>query len=365
MTIHAHINQDNLNSIDQDLATNSTVEHSKLGVGATVTSGETVLLRNTDSTVTVLKIVKDNAASFAAALRVESNATVSAINSQHTGVGAIIGHAFTSTASTSDCVRVFNDGSGNSVKILKSNATTSGTCLDLETINTSNSDTTLKVKTAGTGAAATFEGGSVGVGVTTPAASLLLDLVSTTQSFGPPSMTTTQRNAISSPLDRSLIYNSTTNSLNLRAASNWVAVSTTSVIKTQYFKLEITNNLSDGFDVARISTSGVFNASFIVPDDFTSLTSLLLIGYPDSGAAGASKDIDLTSNYGGNGQSKTTHNETDTSSTFNLGSENVFFELDMSSVFSSLAAGDRCGLRIQHNTVGGNVDYIRLELQYE
>ncbi|HLF65294.1 MAG TPA: hypothetical protein VI603_16125 [Saprospiraceae bacterium] len=42
--------------------------------------------------------------------------------------------------------------------------------------------------------------GSVGIGTTTPAASAILDLSSTTQAFLPPRMTTQQRNAIAAPI---------------------------------------------------------------------------------------------------------------------------------------------------------------------
>lgn len=54
--------------------------------------------------------------------------------------------------------------------------------------------------------------------------SALLDLSSTTRGFGPPAMTTVQRDAISSPRAGLLIYNTTTGKLNVRGASAWEAV---------------------------------------------------------------------------------------------------------------------------------------------
>lgn len=70
---------------------------------------------------------------------------------------------------------------------------------------------------------------SLGIGTATPDASAILDLVSTVKGFGLPNMTTTQRDAISSPRDGLVIYNSTTNKLNLRASSAWGEVAGSNV----------------------------------------------------------------------------------------------------------------------------------------
>lgn len=56
----------------------------------------------------------------------------------------------------------------------------------------------------------------------TPDASALLDLQSTTQGFLPPRMTTTQRNAISSPADGLVVYDSTVGAFYFRQSSAWV-----------------------------------------------------------------------------------------------------------------------------------------------
>ena len=59
------------------------------------------------------------------------------------------------------------------------------------------------------GALHVLQGGSVGIGTTGPDGAALLDLTSTTKGFLPPRMTTTQRDAISSPPFGLMIYNST------------------------------------------------------------------------------------------------------------------------------------------------------------
>jgi hypothetical protein len=62
--------------------------------------------------------------------------------------------------------------------------------------------------------------GNVGIGAAA-AASAILDLTSTTKGFRAPSMTTTQRNAISSPATGLLIYNTTTAAYEFYNGSAW------------------------------------------------------------------------------------------------------------------------------------------------
>jgi len=61
----------------------------------------------------------------------------------------------------------------------------------------------------------------VGVGTETPAATALFEILSTTQGFLPPRMTTTQRNAITSPAAGLMIYNTTTLSLEMYDGTSW------------------------------------------------------------------------------------------------------------------------------------------------
>lgn len=65
--------------------------------------------------------------------------------------------------------------------------------------------------------------GSVGVGGA-PDSTAALTVTSTTQGFLPPRLTTTERNAITSPTAGLVIYNSTTNKLNVYTNVGWEAV---------------------------------------------------------------------------------------------------------------------------------------------
>ena len=74
----------------------------------------------------------------------------------------------------------------------------------------------------GTGTAKSYFAGNVAIGTTSQDASSAFEVASTTQGFLFPRMTTTQRNAIATPADGLVIYNTTDNKLQVRAGGAWV-----------------------------------------------------------------------------------------------------------------------------------------------
>jgi hypothetical protein len=66
--------------------------------------------------------------------------------------------------------------------------------------------------------------GQIGIGTSSPSDVAQLEVSSTTKGFLPPRMTTTERNAITSPPSGLVVYNTTTGKLNVRGASAWEAV---------------------------------------------------------------------------------------------------------------------------------------------
>jgi hypothetical protein len=67
-------------------------------------------------------------------------------------------------------------------------------------------------------------GSNVGIGTTSPSASAILQADSTTKGFLPPRMTTTQRNAISSPATGLFLYDSTDNEYEYYNGTAWTAI---------------------------------------------------------------------------------------------------------------------------------------------
>lgn len=61
-------------------------------------------------------------------------------------------------------------------------------------------------------------------GVAAPVATALLEMTSTTRGLLPPRMTGAQRDAIASPATGLVVYNTTTNKLNVYTGAAWQAV---------------------------------------------------------------------------------------------------------------------------------------------
>jgi len=68
---------------------------------------------------------------------------------------------------------------------------------------------------------------NLGIGTSNPNLMALLDLSSTQLVFLPPRMTTTQRNLITPVPTGAVIYNTTTNKLNVYTGAGWEAVTST------------------------------------------------------------------------------------------------------------------------------------------
>jgi hypothetical protein len=121
---------------------------------------------------------------------------------------------------------------------------------------------------------------------------------------------------------------------------------------------------TSNYATLNITTNGSSNVTFVIPYNFLSLTSIGLVLSPAAGAAGTGKNIDLASSYAQLGQNINTFSFSDTTSTYDLGSVNVFTELPVTPLFPSVSANTICGLTITHNAVGGTVSYYNIKLVY-
>jgi hypothetical protein len=109
-----------------------------------------------------------------------------------------------------------------------------------------------------------------------------------------------------------------------------------------------------------VGSNGAINLEFAVPSDFGSLTTVAACFIPDG--TNASANIDIYSTYGGPGEVFNTHAESDTTITYSWTADEISL-LDISSIFSSLAANDACGVQMDHNATGAG-DYIGIVLEY-
>ena len=131
--------------------------------------------------------------------------------------------------------------------------------------------------------------------------------------------------------------------------------------KEVFYPIGNTNGNRGDFPVQNLGSGGSGRFQFRVPHDFTTLTALVLVAIP-GGTVGAA-DIDLSSDYGAPGEAFNANSESNTVITFAL-TINVLAELDITSVFSALAANDYAGLLINHTGVTGGVDYLGIRLRY-
>ncbi len=104
-----------------------------------------------------------------------------------------------------------------------------------------------------------------------------------------------------------------------------------------------------------------FRYTFNVPADFGSLLELVLVGVAN--ATIAAVDIDLASDYAAAGELFNAHSEADVVSTYSFNIDEMT-EVDISAVFSAIAAGDYCGIFVQHQGIGTTVNYLGIRMKY-
>lgn len=103
------------------------------------------------------------------------------------------------------------------------------------------------------------------------------------------------------------------------------------------------------------------NVAFHVPHDFTSIIEAVVAVIPLATQAAANWDI--KANYAALGEAKNIHEETDTTSTYNVTSAQIF-EVDISGILSNLAADDYVGVFLQQKTAGHNVAILGVRFKY-
>ena len=116
---------------------------------------------------------------------------------------------------------VITNGSSYSLK-LGVNQSTPTAALHVTGTGTTSSTTTLRIEnSSNTASLLVKDNGQISVNNTTPDPSAIIDIETTTQGFLAPQMTTTQKNAISSPKEGLLVYDLTLHKLSYYNGSSW------------------------------------------------------------------------------------------------------------------------------------------------
>ncbi len=115
------------------------------------------------------------------------------------------------------------------------------------------------------------------------------------------------------------------------------------------------------YRVRAIGGAGAFRFTFRVPHDFNAITDLVMVCIPEGTVGPVS--IDLFSDYAAVGEDAQNHSESDLAFTTSFVA-NQMTEYSITSVFSALAAGDYCGILIDHQGIGTTVDYLGVRLRY-
>ncbi|MDX2289866.1 MAG: tail fiber domain-containing protein [Hyphomicrobiaceae bacterium] len=129
-------------------------------------------------------------------------------NSQRLKIG--YGHG-TGIVDNNFSAQIIADGTGN---LVLSSRTSSASSLQFYT--NAGTDGVERMRISGSG--------NVGIGTTSPDASALLDVSSTTKGFLPPRMTTVEVTAVVTPADGLIVYDTDTDTIKLRANGAWVSL---------------------------------------------------------------------------------------------------------------------------------------------
>ena len=136
----------------------------------------------------------------------------------------------------------------------------------------------------------------------------------------------------------------------------------TGITKEVFFQVVPSDTNFGDFITQSVASGGIWRFNFRAPDDFSSLTSLEVILIP--AGTNSAAPVDLYSDYGSIGEPYNQHSES-LSTTWNLGTANNIYAMNISGVFSNLTAGDFCGIQIDEGAFGSATHYLGIRLKYK
>jgi len=134
-------------------------------------------------------------------------------------------------------------------------------------------------------------------------------------------------------------------------------------VRSRFYALD-NDQTFDNYKVLKVTTNATDTFSFVIPTDVMKIHAIRLLAISQSGGSG--KDIDLYSSYGkvGVGEQYNQYSESDTSSTYDLGSAGELVCIDITHLFPDIDACMACGIKITHNSIGGDMYYLGVGIEY-
>ncbi len=131
---------------------------------------------------------------------------------------------------------------------------------------------------------------------------------------------------------------------------------------TMFFGGDYGGNFND-YRGRSVGSSGTQRFNWAVPDNFSALVSVELVG-AIVGVGNVAGTYTLNSDYGAEGEQNDNHSETDATGSSDFSAAGETKAIDISSVYSVLAAGDYCGLFLDHTGIGTTMQYFFVKLVY-
>lgn len=143
-----------------------------------------------------------------------------------------------------------------------------------------------------------------------------------------------------------------------------VSIATSKEQFSVFFAGDYDGNYSN-YRVRNVGGNSNFRFNFCAPHDFGELVELKLVGIVDPAAAGADKNIDLSSEYAHADEAYNTHSESSTTNLYDLtGKGDKLHEFDIANIFTGLEPGHYCAVYANHNNIGGYIRYIGIRMIY-
>ena len=146
-------------------------------------------------------------------------------------------------------------------------------------------------------------------------------------------------------------------------------------VPTREFSLEFTYNPNGGATRGSIgyfsrwlldAANEDISLSFLVPHDFTALTSCKVVGITGGGGGSGTIDWTADTNFAANTEAYTAHTDQATANALSTEPANNIIEIDISAAFTGLAANDKVGLKFKLDAVGdsGRIYVTHMEFKY-